>query len=510
MGRFEVDREGLRKMAKELGPSKVFIEVISNALDEEGVTKVDITVEPIPNRAYCHVVVEDDSPNGFLNLSHAYTIFAESYKRGNPEQRGQFNLGEKYFLALCETATIATTTGMIVFDGDGRHEKRQKRDQGTVIEAVYELKRDDLAELNGLVDSLILPEEISVTFNGELLQSRSPIHEVTVPLPTKISDEEGGMRPTIRSTKVSIYECKAGEVPKLYEMGIPVVDTDIRWDVSVGQKVPLNKDRDNVTPAYNKKVCTLVAEAMVDHLDQDDANTWANESLEDENISDDLRNKILDEKFGKNRVTFDPNDLEANIRAATEGATVVTGRMLSKKQWGNVKNNDSMSPSSKDYGTAKPWSDSPNAKPADFIEQGNWTDGMRITAGYATYLGKELMNVDLRVRFAKKMSDGRVLACYSQGHHLLEFNMQRVGRSFFADGITEEVERLLIHEFGHEYAGNHFSEEYYDALCMLGCKFKALALNKPDELMKAAKGELDIVMHEDLSVGGLLDGFLSL
>ena len=66
------------------------------------------------------VVVDDNSPVGFRDLSHAYTIFAESYKRGNPELRGQFNFGEKLFLSLCRTATISTTTGTVTFDDQGR------------------------------------------------------------------------------------------------------------------------------------------------------------------------------------------------------------------------------------------------------------------------------------------------------------------------------------------------------------------------------------------------------
>jgi len=48
----------------------------------------------------------------------------------------------------------------------------------------------------------------------------------------------------------------------LYELGIPVVETDIRWHISVGQKIPLNTSRDNVTPAYFRMISTAVAEAM--------------------------------------------------------------------------------------------------------------------------------------------------------------------------------------------------------------------------------------------------------
>jgi hypothetical protein len=80
--------------------------LIQNALDEVEVTKIDVTLALVPGRPLADLTVEDDSPEGFRDLAHAYTLFAESYKRSNPEQRGQFNLGEKMVLAACESASI--------------------------------------------------------------------------------------------------------------------------------------------------------------------------------------------------------------------------------------------------------------------------------------------------------------------------------------------------------------------------------------------------------------------
>ena len=47
--------------------------------------------EPVHGKA--EFVVEDDSPDGFRDLTEAYTIFAESYKKVDPEKRGAFNIG---------------------------------------------------------------------------------------------------------------------------------------------------------------------------------------------------------------------------------------------------------------------------------------------------------------------------------------------------------------------------------------------------------------------------------
>jgi hypothetical protein len=69
------------------------------------------------------------------------------------------------------------------------------------------------------------------------------------------------------------------------------------------------------------------------------------------------------------------------------------------------------------------------------------------------------------------------------GHGLVEQLARfRVLGRWFEQGVTEEVDRLLIHEFGHQYSGDHLSEEYHDALCLLGARLKRLALEKPEAL----------------------------
>ena len=91
---FDVSKAGLGKQAEEHGKGRLIGELIQNGLDEAGVTQIAVALALVPGRPLADLTVEDDSPEGFRDLSHAYTLFAESYKRGNPEQRGQFNLGE--------------------------------------------------------------------------------------------------------------------------------------------------------------------------------------------------------------------------------------------------------------------------------------------------------------------------------------------------------------------------------------------------------------------------------
>ena len=47
---FDVDRAGLGKQAEEHGKGRLIGELVQNALDEAGVTRIDITLTLVPNR----------------------------------------------------------------------------------------------------------------------------------------------------------------------------------------------------------------------------------------------------------------------------------------------------------------------------------------------------------------------------------------------------------------------------------------------------------------------------
>jgi len=112
---FAVDKQGLAKILERKGKEFALLELIQNAWDEPGVTTVTASLDYHGrNRAW--LVVEDDAPEGFKDLSHAFTLFAESGKKTNPEQRGRFNLGEKLVLALCDRVMIETTQGGLLFE----------------------------------------------------------------------------------------------------------------------------------------------------------------------------------------------------------------------------------------------------------------------------------------------------------------------------------------------------------------------------------------------------------
>jgi hypothetical protein len=476
---FDVDKAGLSKQAEQQGKGRLVGELVQNALDEPGVTQIAVTLALVPGRPLAELQVEDDSPEGFRDLSHAYTLFAESYKRGNPEQRGQFNIGEKMLLAVCESACISTTKGTVVFTDEGRIEKpRQKRDRGSVFQGSIKMTREEYPLVCDYLRSLLLPENVVVTFNGDRLLPRKPLRMFDASLETMVADDQGVMRLRVRKTQVGVYETLPGEVPSLYEMGLPVVETGDKWHVSIAQKVPLNRDRDNVRPACLQAVRVAVLNAAFDLLTTDEEATaaWCKLAGSDERCSDRAIKHLIRLRFGEKVASPDPSDIEAMKRFQSEGGTIVVG--LSKGEWANVRRSGAVQPAGQICPTAKPYSADPNTKPVDLIPEENWTEAMKNLATYARFLGEELMGVKLVVSVVRTTNN--FSACYGAGR--LDFNLFRLGHKWFEQGVTEDVDWLLIHEFGHQYSSDHLSAEYHDALCRLGARLKRLALEKPEAL----------------------------
>lgn len=481
---FNVDKAGLGRQADQQGKGRLIGELVQNALDEAGVTTINITLAEVPGRPLADLTVEDDSPEGFKDLSHAYTLFADSYKRSNPEQRGQFNFGEKLVLAICERASISTTTGTVIFDpSEGRIEKpRQKRDRGSVFTGRIKLTREEQVDVNAYLHSLILPETVLVRFNGERLLSRKPLRTFEVSLQTLVADSDGVMRPTVRKTVVGIYEALPGETPSLYEMGLPIVETGDKWHINIEQKVPLNRDRDNVNPAFLQSVRVAVLNATYDMLTTDDSTAgWVKLAGADQRCSDEAIKQLVRLRFGEKVASPDPSDTEAMKRFQSQGGVIVAG--LSKGEWANVKRAGAVLPAGQICPSPKPYSDDPNAPSAEMIPQDQWTPGMANIAEYARFLARELMGKEIDVRIVRTRNN--FFAAY--GKRQLNLNLFHLGQQWFEQGAAEQVDALLIHEFGHEYSGDHLSSKYHEALCLLGARMKQLALHRLTELQRFIK-----------------------
>jgi antirestriction protein ArdC len=87
---------------------------------------------------------------------------------------------------------------------------------------------------------------------------------------------------------------------------------------------------------------------------------------------------------------------------------------------------------------------------------------------------------DLKLVVSVVHTTNNFSACYGSGR--LDFNLLRLGHRWFEQGASEDVDSLLIHEFGHEYSDDHLSSDYHEALCRLGAGLKKLALERPEAM----------------------------
>ncbi|TAL65813.1 MAG: hypothetical protein EPN79_11725 [Burkholderiaceae bacterium] len=481
MNWFDVDKKGLAQLLERKGKEFVLLELLQNAWDEN-CTKVTVSLTRIPNSVYARLTVEDDNPDGFADLTHAFTLFAASAKKADAQKRGRFNLGEKLVLALCEEASIVSTRGTVDFDDGGRKIHRtqgSRRESGSAFNGILRMTTEEMQRCLEVARTLLVPPSIETTINGEQLQARSPVTSISASLPTEIANAEGYMVRTRRTSSIEVFETLPGEVAQLYELGIPVVETGDRWHLNICQKIPLNFNRDNVPPSYLAQVRALTVDHMAQKLSTDDANSaWVREAVQKHGaaMANDTIDRLTTLRFGADRVAFDPSDPEANLRAAAHGYTVVHGSQLSRSEWDAVKRAGAILPAGRVTPSAKPYGE--GGAQLKVIPNGDWTLEMRKVVEYIGRVAPALTGrQNIPVNIVREI--GWPFAATYGPQSPLVLNLGRLGHKWFA-GPLEPINNLLLHELGHHFSGNHLSEEYHDALTSLGARLANLALSQPE------------------------------
>lgn len=482
---FEVDKQGLRQLLERKDKSYIVTELVQNAWDEDS-TRVDVTLELLPDQVgMARLVVEDDDPDGFTDLTHAYTLFAPSEKKSQANKRGRFNLGEKLVIAACDRVEISTTTGRIVFDGEGRHHHDSIRTVGSRFEGVLPLTAEEYAVVERVVSTLIPPADKLTTFNGEVVPQRVPVRTFTEAVWTEVAGADEKMKRTIRKTTVSLYDPLPGEEATVYEMGVPVVAADCAWHIDVGQKVPLSLERDNLTPAWLRDIRCIVLNHAFDILGPEHADaSWILDGLGDENVTPEAVKAMIDLRFGK-AVAYDPSDPEANRLANAEGYNTIGSRSLPKEVWAQVKRTGvllpagQVTPSPKNYlpGQAETRKTRPPEK---------WTAGMQRQADFAKWIADRLLNVTLLVEVIDDPQiqtfevnyepEARVYDDDQGVAGRLDLNLRRLGHSWFEKDSAAVVQTLL-YAFAHHYEKDRLSANFHQAVARLGQGVVQLALD---------------------------------
>lgn len=478
---FEVSRDGLLKILSRRGKAWALNELLQNAWDTDA-TEVIVTFEPVANTPKVWIAVEDNSSTGYKDLSHAFTMFADSAKKGDATKRGRFNIGCKFALAICSQATITSMNGSVVFDEKGRHSSKVACPRGSRFRGLASLTRAEFDEILEQTKLLIPPTGVKtiitvIALDGKeedhVLAQREPTLVIEETLPTEIADAEGALRRTARKTAVQLFHADGQAF--LYELGIPVTPIEGPWHANVMQKVPLTIERDAAPPGYLVKLQTAILNATADQLQPDQFTApWVAEAVESKDIAPAVLDRYLGAKYGEKRLANDPNNQEGMRRAVAAGFTIVHGRSESGETWKRIREHklaDSVTalfppPTSSSNYTTVELKDLPE----------NYLSAM----DYARKLIWKLLGIQtVTIRVIDGGTNINTLATWQRGEvPTLTLNRTLLGKGFFAKGPTIKVNELLIHEMAHQ-SGDHLEEKFDDAMAYLGAKMTDLALREP-------------------------------
>jgi histidine kinase/DNA gyrase B/HSP90-like ATPase len=477
-----VDKEGLRMTLERKGKAFAIYELLQNGFDEAS-TKVSVTLTE-PENGKSTLICVDDAPLGYADLSNAHTMFAQSKKKGDEKKRGRFNVGDKYVLALCDEATITSTTGRVIFNADHtRTHDKVRRKVGTEFRGELPLTNAEFAAMVAAVKQVIPP--IPTYFNGVLIPERKISHTFNVKLTTEIADANGISRSKLRETEVRLYRPLPDEKPMLYEMGMPVVEMDCVYHVDVQQKVPLNIERDNVTPAYLKTIYTAVVNERVNELTPDEvAQPWVSTALGNkETIKPEAVKTIIHKRYGENPVLEDRKDKPSNREAASQGFTVVPIGALNNEERKTVIEIGGM----KKAGQVCPTADFSKI-PDKVYTRDEYTPEMKAYETFIQQIGLILLQRPVSVVF---INDKRTnfQGCFQPKAKDYEMT---VNLAFHEVRDWTENYYLMLHEFSHSIlqSDDHLDKIFYNTVNVLAAKFVQLTLTQPNLFSPEAKAQL--------------------
>ena len=491
---FVVDKEGLRKTLERRGKTVAVTELLQNGFDENS-SEVRLTLtKPVSGKST--LICVDDAPLGYLDLSNAHTMFAESKKKSDHTKRGRFNIGEKYVLALCDSATITSTTGQIIFNEDGtRSQSKKKTKAGSEFKGILSLTDQEYEELIAHANRVIAP--IPCYINGVLIPKRKVEHEFAYTLPTEIADENGVSRKRQRKTTVRLYTPGPGEQATLYELGMPVVAIDCAYHVDISQKVPLNIERDNVTPAYLKEIYTAVANNCIKELSEAEVTRpWVSTALENtKGITKEAAACIVKKRFGEKPVRQDTVDRPANKEAVSQGHTLVVIGAMGAAEWRTIKKYGLMQKAGEVCPTPKY-----DALPDKTYTRDEYTPEMSAYETFIQQAGMILLHHPVSVVF---INDERTnfQGCFQP--KAKEYEMT-VNLAFHEVRDWTENYYLMLHEFSHSIlqSNDHLDKVFYETVNILAAKLVQLTLTRPDLFSVEAKAQVKPVVTALTTITG--------
>ena len=468
---FIVNKEGLKALQK--GKPKTFIinELCQNAWDEN-IKKCILDITYDSKKGEVTVRIEDDSPEGFKDIALVYTMFADTYKRKDPTKRGRFVVGEKQVISICRYAKVVTTKGTVVFDDDGRTETTDHRKVGSEVIVIFEATEDEFKELKEHAKNLLCPPNIKFIVNLIVIPSK-PIHKTfEATLITEVLNDNV-FTLTRRKTTINLVESNGKSY--IYEMGIPVMETDCPYHIDVQQKIPVAVDRETIKDYYVQDLYAEVLNHIHDEVEPEQSSSlWIRTAMKDDRVTKESVDTVTHKRYGDKFCIANPNDRHAMEEAISHGYKPIYGSELSKEEWDQIKSKNDIQSVSQIY-------DSKTLVAANEIEP---NAKQLLVAKYAIKVAKRLLGIDITVRFV----DNRGVKTAAQyGNRTLTFNVGHpwLQNGFFDTPVNIQNTKFIIHELSHEKGSDkdglgHIDYEYQELQSTLGANLVILMRDEPE------------------------------
>jgi hypothetical protein len=289
-------------------PALLVKELLQNSLDSSP-SRIEFQVE-YEHATKTVLVTCDDLGEGVPDLELMRTVFHTS-KTDSHFKRGRMGRGFKEMLVIANSARVESKNQIIEFYRDKKGSPFVKtthgtRSLGTKVQMVMPWTPSQAEDIVQYFERILVPDTVQLTVNGNLIAPRKPKYTTKAALPTECFDGNRWIKP-VRKTLVNLVPVINNETPFVYEMGIPVcpLEWDQPYNLDVGQRVPMNPNRDAVASGFLTKLHRAALPVLVDEMDSTGAladwvGSAAAGSIEPVQIA------IVDKAFGSNAVRSVP------------------------------------------------------------------------------------------------------------------------------------------------------------------------------------------------------------
>lgn len=490
---FDISNEGWRRMNAGRPPHELVKELIQNVLDENfNAAYINFGMK----NGEFHLTIEDDVNGGIANSSLITTVFLTG-KEESHLKRGRKGRGLKEFLSVCYEAEVETVGKTIRFLEDGsREEKENGRTIGTKISCKIREEKwneESVKEIENYLRMVILYTDGMLNINGKNLTKRTPICSFGSDLMTHIV--ENGIQQDIRkNTIVSMYH-KALKKGKgwIYEMGIPVAETKIPYDIDIQQRIPMNDNRNEVNEYYLRDIKESILINEIDRLTKMDLIDWAANNISIYGISNIIQKKIVEKITNEDSKNLSiKSKPKFNDKAKQRGKKLVDvdGMNYSLKSIFEHIVDYSEAYIGKIERETKPIICDPTEGEQLFIEEHK-----KITRGIG-------LDVEFRIVEKKKDTSGFVTMAFytNENCHVISYNRLAMGK-ILKDPYNEQAIDTLIHELGHTEEDQHDKMKYVDAVTKIGAKIVLFLMKKTVAVKKDTGKTVMESVKEVLSEG---------